>query len=253
MPEDKKSSAVDFLNNIDSNEVFKEDSVEEIKEEKEEKSLPFHRDPKVQRYVDKQIEKALKDRPSAEQQFRKEVVEEVNLPSSFIKLVGNDTDEKKQVLKDLSTYFGTLKGDAKKEAWEEMQQQAQKAQQLQVEADTKAQEELETYFEEIEETYNVDLSSNSASAKKTRSEFIDFVRKIAPKNEEGEVSAFPDLVSAFEEYQERIKRLQPSNRIAKELAARGLTRSTDASTAVPTGSSWKDVDKFFDKLKNAGN
>lgn len=254
-PEDKKSTTVDFLNNIkDTPEVFKEEKEAEdektIEQEVDEKPIPFHKDPKVQRYVEKQIEKALKgsERPSAEQQFRREVTEEVNLPSSFVRLIGNDTEEKKEVLKDLSAYFGTLKGDAKREAWEEMQQRALDADRQQLEADTQAQEELDTYFEEIEETYDVDLSSNSSTAKKTRSEFIDYVRKIAPKNEAGEVAAFPDLLAAFEEFQERSKRVAAPSR-AKELASRSMTRSTDTSSVAPTGRSWKDVDKFFSKLK----
>ena len=73
------------------------------------------------------------------------------------------------------------------------------------------------------------------------------VRKRAPKNEEGEVSAFPDLLSAFETYQEMSKKA-PASR-AKELASRGMTRSTDTSSAVPQGRSWRDVDKFFEQLK----
>lgn len=250
MPEDKKNSTVDFLNNIDSTDVFeekKEELAEEVVEEVEdEKPLPFHKDPKILRFIEKEVSKRAESfKPSAEQQFRKDINEDINLPKSFIQLVGNDTDEKKQVLKDLSDYFGTLKGEARKEFLAELEQQKQQ----EIEADTKAQEELETSLEQIEENYNVDLSSNSASAKKTRGEFLDYVRKIAPKNEEGEVIAFPDLISAFETYQEMNKRTAPASR-AKELASRGLTRSTDASTAVPSGRSWRDVDKFFDKLKS---
>lgn len=240
------NETVNFLNEISTEAPFKEEEVVEKAEEieEEDKPLPFHKDPKVQRYVEKQIEKAFKDKPSAEQQFKKEV-EEINLPASFIKLVGNDTEEKKQVLKDLSDYFGTLKGEARKEFLAELQEQ-QVAQQKE---DAKAQEELDTYFEEIEETYNVDLSSNSATAKKTRSEFIDYVRKIAPKNNDGEVIGFPDLVSAFEEFQEKGKRTAPASR-AKELASRGMTRSTDASNELPKSRSWKDVDRYFSKLKS---
>lgn len=249
MPEEKKeSSTVDFLNNIDK-EVFKEEPTKEeevVEEEKEEKPLAFHKDPKVQRYVDKQIEKALKDIKPVERQFKQDVADEIKLPSSFIRLVGNDTPEKVEVLKDLEKYFGTLKGEARQEFLAEMREQEQQA----VAADRQAQEELDSSFEEIEETYNVDLSSNSASAKKVRSEFIDYVRKIAPKNEEGEVSSFPDLMSAFETFQEMGKRAPAPASRAKELASRGLTRSTDASTEVPKGRSWRDVDRFFDKLKS---
>lgn len=254
MPEDKKINTVDFLNNIDGpfkeEPVVEEEKGEPEEEVEDEKPLPFHKDPKVQKYVEKQVAKAMEGfKPTAEQQFRSET--SINLPASFIKLVGNDTDEKKGVLKDLSDYFGTLKGDAKKEAWAEMQEQAVKAQEEELKADQEAQDELDSSFDEIEDTYGVDLSSNSASAKKTRSEFIEYVRKISPKNADGEVAAFPDLVSSFEEFQERNKRA-PATR-AKELASRGLTRSTDTTTTPKVGNSWKDVDRHFAKLKEINN
>lgn len=239
----EKDAVMNFLNeSTEPADIFTEEPVVEEVEDKEEKSVPFHKDPKVQRYVEKQIEKALKDRPSAETTFRKEV-DDIRLPSSFVRLVGNDTPEKVEVLKDLSNYFSTLKGEARQEFLDEVKAQER----AKIEADTKAQEELENYFDEIEETYDVDLSSKSASAKQMRTQFIEYVRKIAPKDEYGEVSAFPDLISAFEEFQEKSKR--PTATRAKELANRGMTRSNDTTTANPQGRSWKDVDRFFDKLK----
>lgn len=241
---EKSTAVTDFLNGVtEPKEVFQEEQTEEaVVEEKEEKSLPFHKDPKVQKYIERQVDKALKDRPSAEREFKKEV-EDINLPSSFVKLVGNDTEEKREVLKDLSTYFSTLKGEAKQDFLREIKEQEQQK----VEADKKAEDELDSYFDQIEETYNVDLSSNSASAKQMRSQFIDYVRKIAPKDENGDVAGFPDLVSSFEEFQERNKKA-PATR-AKELASRGMTRSSDTSTAMPQGRSWKDVERYFSTLK----
>jgi hypothetical protein len=251
MPEDKKSSTADFLNEIASPEVFKEEPAEI--EEKEEKPLPFNQDPKVQRFIEKQVEKRLKDfKPSVERQFIEEVKEDINLPPSFVQLVGNDTEQKKQVLKDLSKYFGDLKGEAKKEAIADFMKDMQEQQQAQAEEDIQTKEELDNYFDEIEETYDVDLTSNATSSKKLRSDFIDYVRKIAHKNEDGEVDSFPDLLSAFETFQDLNKRA-PSNRANKELAARGLTRSGDTTTATPTGRSWKDVDRYFSKLKDINN
>lgn len=242
-------SVADFLNGLDeSSEIFKEDSVsgevtESTEAVTEEKALPFHKDPKVQRYVEKQIEKALKDRPTVEQTFRKEVDNETSLPQSFVKLVGNDTDEKKQVLKDLSDFFGTLKGEARKEFLQDLEKQ----QQQQVEEDNAAIAELDEAFENIEENYGVDLSSNTTSAQQFRAQFIEYVRKIAPKNKAGEVTSFPDMDSAFETFQEQQKR--PSASRAKVLASRGLTRSADSTASVPKGSSWRDVDKYFEKLQ----
>lgn len=249
MPQEK-DAVKNFLNEVTEpkEDLFKEDVVkdEAVEEKEEDKPLPFHKDPKVQRYVEKQIEKALKDAKPTERQFRQDVADDIKLPASFIKLVGNDTEEKVQVLKDLSSYFSTLKGEARQEFLAEMKEQEQK----QLQEDKKAEDELDTYFEEIEETYNVDLSSNSATAKKARSEFIEYVRKIAPKNSEGEVAGFPDLVAAFEEFQEKGKRTAPTNSKAKELASRGMTRSTDASTETPKGRSWKDVERYFSKIKS---
>lgn len=247
MPEEKKSSTADFLNEItEKPEPFKEEPVEKPEEEEveevagEEKPLPFHKDPKVQRYIQKEIEKRAKEfAPSAESQFRKEVEEDIKLPPSFIKLVGNDTEEKKQVLKDLSDYFGTLKGEAKQEFIEQMQEQERQ----QTAEDDAALDELNSGFEAIEEDYGVDLTSDL----KTRNSFIEFLRKVSHKDENGEVDQFADIPSAWEAFQEQ-KKPAPASR-AKELASRGMARSTDTGEAPKRGYSWKDVDREFSKLE----
>lgn len=246
--EDETKSVADFLNEItDVPEVFKEEDVSKTVEQtgteepEEEKPLPFHQDPKVQKYVAKEIEKALKDKlPSVESQFQKEV-KEINLPDSFVRLVGNDTPEKLEVLKDLSTYFSTLKGEAKQDFIREMEQQRQQ----EVDAENKVVDELNASFEEIESTYGVDLNANP----EMRAKFIEYVRRIAPKDESGEVIAFPDMNASFEDFQERNKRVTPPTR-AKELATRGLTRSADAPVGVPQGPrNWAAAERHIESLK----
>jgi len=248
MPEDKKESTVDFLNGLTENkEVFKEEEPKEeevvVEEEEDDKPLPFHKDPKIQRYIEKQVSKAVESiRPSEAERFREEV-KDINLPPSFVKLVGNDTEEKVQVLKDLSSYFSTLKGDARKEFLAEMQEQEKQA----TEEDQKAVSELYAGFESIEEEHNVDLTSNSAQAQRTQEAFKEYLRKISPKDANGEVTAFADIPAAWESFSQTNKPRSASR--AKELASRGLARSTDADGSVPQGKSWKDVDRFFAKLK----
>lgn len=254
--QEENNAVSNFLNEVsEPRDIFKEepeteDTTEEVVEEK---ALPFHRDPKVQKYVEKQVEKAMAaHKPSAEQQFRSETtgssdVEDVI--AAFTEVVGNDTPEKVRALKALEK---TLQGSderASRKAIEQFQLQQQEAIQQQAEAEEQAQEELDNYFDEIEDVYGVDLSSNTTSAKQMRSQFIDYVRKIAPKDASGEVSAFPDLVASFEVFQEQVKRA-PATR-AKEFANRGIARSGDTTTTVPQGRSWKDVDKFFDTLKKS--
>lgn len=252
----EKSAVAEFLKDDNSEKspfepektIFSEETPEEkVKEEVvEEKPLPFHKDPKIQRYISKEIEKRVKDMPvqSVEREFRAETEDEGT--DILTRIIGNDTPEKLSAVKDFRKYLGSLEENAAQKALNEFQAQAE----AQKEEDQKAQRELDDSFEEIEETYSVDLTSNAPTARKARSEFVDYIRKIAPKNEEGEVIAFPDLNAAFEEFQERNKRA-PTNTRAKDLASRGMSRSSDASVAPVTGDkSWKGVDRFFSRFTN---
>lgn len=249
---DEKDSVANFLNEVGSekSDIFREEpGTTETIEQKEEKPLRFDKDPKVQRYIEKQVEKALKDKPSfARESDEKAPPSDVkDVIGAFTAIIGNDTPEKVKALEALEKTLNGSDERASQKAVERFQREQAEALTKASEADKKAQEELDNYFDEIEETYNVDLSSNSASAKAMRSQFIEYVRKIAPKDANGEVATFPDLVASFEEFQERNKRA-PATR-AKELASRGMTRSNDTATTMPQGRSWKDVDRFFDKLK----
>lgn len=244
----ENNSVTDFLNESKV-DLFQESPVEQVlEEEKEEKAVPFHKDPKVQRYVDKQIEKALKDVRPIENQRNETILSDVkDVIAAFTGIIGNDTPEKIEALKALEKTLNGADERASQKAIERFKEQTELMQRAQSEAEKKAQDELENYFDEIEETYDVDLSSNAPSAKAMRSQFIDYIRKIAPKDEQGEVAAFPDLVAAFEEFQEKGKRA-PTR--AKELANRGMARSGDTDTSLNTGpKDWKAVERYFDQLK----
>jgi len=253
-PMENETKTADFLNSITEkpDEIFKEEpsveaeaDTEEIPEPKE--KVSWAKDEKLQRFIEKQVEKRLakheSEPRSVEQQFRQEVQDEIKLPPSFIKLVGNDTEEKKQVLKDLSSYFSGLKGEARQEFLEELKEQEQ----AQVQQDNAALSELNAGFEEIEEEHGVDLSTDT----KTRAAFVEYLRRVSHKNEDGEVDQFADIPAAWEAFQERAKPQTASR--AKELASRGMTRSGDTTTTVKTGNSWKDVEKHFEQLKRTNN
>lgn len=241
---------MDFLGEESTEkDIFKEEPTEEtpVEEEKEEKPLPFHKDPKVQRYVEKQIEKALKDvKPSAEREFKQDV-QDIKYPA-LVKLIGNDTPEKVQALKELQDTFQSLKGEAKQEFLDELKQREDQAKQ----ADNAAIEELESGFEKIEEEHGVDLNADT----KTRAAFVEYLRKISHKDANGEVDQFADIPSTWETFQERAK--SPGASRAKQLAARGLTRSADTSTLPKgpissAGDPWRQVDRYIDSLGNSRN
>lgn len=211
----------------------------------DEKPIPFHKDPKVQRYIQREIAKLQKDTPTETDRFIQESVPDEEMDAVLNRVIGNDTPEKVQGVKDMKRILLGLTNRAQQAALAEIESR-QTAEQ---EADIEAENELETGFENIEDTFGVDITSNAPLARKTRNEFIDYVKKIAPKDENGEVVAFPDMESAFEEFQEKRKRVpQPNNR-AKDLASRSMGRSSDASTAPAKGNTWKDVDKLFSTLQ----
>lgn len=243
-------SVANFLNTIDvKDEIFTEpvlsDETEPIEED--DKPLPFHKDPKVQRYVEKEIAKALKDipAPSAERQFRQEVQDEMDIPPELVKIVGNDTADKREALIAFDKYLKTLPAKAQEMFEQKMLEQEQAI----AESDHDAVTELFAGFEDIEDQYGVDLTSGKASAVKLQDSFKEYLRKVSHKNEDGEVDQFADIPAAWEEFQERSAK--PSSSRARELASRGMTRSTDTSTAGPQGKSWKDVDRFFENLKKS--
>lgn len=258
MPKNETSAVAEFLKGEEKEksffepekeELFSEEKAEEKKEEEvvDEKPLPFHKDPKVQRYVEKQIAKALEgvSTKSETQKFIQEVKgeESSELMDALTAVIGNDSPEKLRVLKAFEKRMGDIEIKASERAVQEFKAQAE----AQVKEDQRAQKELDEAFESIEETYNVDLSSSSPVARKMRSDFVDFVRRIAPKDASGEVIAFPDMSSAFEEFQERTKRPAGNSR-AKELASRSMSRSSDASVQPTGGKTWKDVDKMINSL-----
>jgi phage-related protein len=244
---DERSAVEDFLNDskLEQSDVdlIPEEKQVAVEEDAVEKPLRFDKDPKVQRFIEKQVEKRLKDFKPEVREVAKE--ESLGLPDSFVELVGNDTPQKQKVLKDLSNYFGTLKGEARQEFLAEMQEQ----QRVEAQRDNEVLQELNEGFEEIEDTHGVDLSSNTPAALKTRAAFVDYLKKVSHKNAEGEVDQFADIPAAWEEFQSR--QTKSPNR-AKALASRSLGSSQAVSDSPQQGRdySWKGVEKYFGSLSN---
>lgn len=257
MTKDAVDDFLDGINETEENDPFVSDKEEndpfaietkpavKVEETEEDKPLPFHKDPKVQRYVEKEIDKRLKEvKPTETEKFVKET-KAVDDDNYYERLIGNDTPEKVAMVREAKARDERLIQIAEDRATARLATEREKA----TEEDKKAQEELRQGFENIEETYNVDLTSNNPRATQIRSEFVDFITRIAPKNSEGEVVAFPDLEASFEAFIEKKK--SPTNTRAKELASRSMARSTDASnTPVVKDNSWAAVDKMFAKEFN---
>ncbi len=206
------------------------------------KPLPFHKDPKVQRYIQKEVEKLAKNvKPTEVQQFIEDTKDEAD--DILARIIGNDTPEKVSAAKDLKRYLLSLGDKAATKARAELQAEQEAAQAEEVQT----QNALIQGFEDIEEAYGVDLTSSTPVSRKLRNDFVDFIRRVSPKDEYGEVSQFPDFEETFALFQEMGTKKTPNR--AKELASRTMQRSSDAPAApAVTDNSWKAVDKAFSKL-----
>lgn len=240
---ENEQSAVDmFLKGTEENNPFEKvletpfnQEVVPEEEVKEEKAIPFHKDPKVLKFIEKEITKRTENRKE-EREEAKEEDEFKSVVDSFTAIIGNDTPEKRNALDSLSRALGNLDQRAAQKAT----QAIDAIQQREQEADREAEEELDEAFENIENNYNVDFDRNP----KLRSEFASFVEKIAPKDRYGDIVDYPDMESAWETFSEiRSANKQPNR--AKELANRGMQRSAEATTQPTKRITFDDFDEMI--------
>lgn len=213
----------------------------EVKEDTVE-SLPFHKikqDPRFQRFVEKEISKKMKDVQPVTQEVRE--TKNSSLVDAFTEIIGNDTPEKVKALQALQESITTLETKAQKA--EEAARYAEDLRQAQLE-EKKAIEFLEEGMERIEEEFNTDLSSSSLQAKKTRNDFLDFLERISPKDENGDITDYADPIESFRIFQEVTKKTDKSK--AKEIASRSMSRpSTDNTNSPVKRVTFDDVREMF--------
>lgn len=213
-------------------------------DEGEEKPLPFHKDPKIQRFIQKEIERLQKKQPSEVQKFQRETGTDTDeLMESLVEIIGNDTPQKVSAINKFYKNLSGLKQQGADQAIAQMREQAE-AEQAEV---ARAEDELTDAFDNIESEFGVDITSNTAAAKKVRNGFIDFVKRVSPKNEDGDIVQYPDFAETWKLYQSTGSASSENTR-AKSLASRSMQRSTDTGGAPATGRTWKDIDRIFSKL-----
>lgn len=248
----KELNGSDPINNQDpfseiEGEEPKKDEQESGKssEEDDDEPLPFHKDPKVQRYIEKQLEKKLKDIKPVE--VTKEVTPESDeVVDVLTRIIGNDTQEKLSAIKDFRKALSGLEEKAVEKALGKIKSEREALLSEEREAET----ELENGLAEIEDNYNIDITSNTAQAKKTRNDFLNFVKRVAPKVN-GEIASYPDFNETFSLFQEMNKKTNPVTSKAKDLADRSMSKSTQTTTMPKTENvSWNTIDKIFSSFKN---
>ena len=149
-----------------------------------------------------------------------------DVPAEWIALMG-DSPEAQKAWKLQQNFLQQAVEKGKQEAIEALESRRR----AEIEAEREAEQLIDSELERLEDTFNVDLTSNSPAARKARTEYLDLLEKISPKNESGSVSDYADFHSTFELYQKTRTTDKPDNSQRKQLADRSMQRPSGSPTA----------------------
>lgn len=201
-----------------------------------EEKLPFGKDPKIQKYIDRQIRKRLEEsrandpKDSAPQKVV-EVAKDTSMPAEWIMAYG-DSEQSRQAWNFQQKLISDAVRQAKEEALNEVQSSFQKQQ----EAEKQFENFITTSLESIEDSHDVDITSNSPAAKKTRSEFLELVKNLSPKDSDGNVTEYADFNAAWNVFQSVRQKEAASEATSqkKALSSRSMMKSNQAKSYDPT-------------------
>lgn len=157
--------------------------------------------------------------------------------------VFGDTDTGKEVARILKNKIDTATQTAEERALQRFKDEQAQTIQEQKQFESFIDSKLET----LEDTYNIDLTSDAPAARKSRRELLELVERLSPKDENGSVKDFADFDSAFDILQKT--RTQPTSETVnrqKEIAARSMQKSA------PGGSESADADAYERWLNQNG-
>lgn len=141
-----------------------------------------------------------------------------------------DKPETRQAWQIQQEMLNDYKEQAKAEALDEIRQSQVASQQQQREFESF----IDTELENIEDEFNVDVTSDAPVARKARREFLEMVHDASPKDENGEITAYADFASVWEFYQLKQAKDKPTTGRQKEISSRTMTRTNGNGEIEPT-------------------
>lgn len=145
------------------------------------------------------------------------------MPPEWIALYG-ETPEAQKAWKVQERMLNSVKTQAKEEAIKEIEDRQSQA----VAEKQQFESFIDSQLEALEDTYNVDLTSDAPAARKSRREFLEMVTNLSPKDESGNIAGYADFGSTFDLYQKtKTTETKPDDTVskAKEIAARSMQQS----------------------------
>ena len=140
-------------------------------------------------------------------------IEDADYLKGIEQIYGTDSPEAQMATNLLKQAFVGMGKDAEERAYQRVAQERQQIAQQEQEA----QAELDGFIDEIEDTYNVELSDGQEKS------YFQLLHKMSPKDRNGNVIGYADPHAVWEVFQERSKKKAPAtNTKAKAIASRSL-------------------------------
>ncbi len=155
----------------------------------------------------------------AREEAKSSLSEERDYLKSVERIYGTETPEAQIATDLLKKAMVGLREDAKSMALDELRAERQRER----EEENSAVSTLESYVEDIEDTYNVTMTEPQERA------YFELLRKMSPKDRDGNVTDYADPRAVWEVFQERLSARPGASRAAKELSARSMTPSGASS------------------------
>lgn len=159
---------------------------------------------------------------SEAQQFRKDTNAD-ELDSDLSRIYGTDTPQGKEATRILQSVLDKNTKAAEDRAYERFVNSQQESEGERI----KEERTIDAELESLEEDFNIDLTSNQPSARKARTELLDLVERLSPKDGQGNIVEFADFGAAFELYQSK---KGSDNTQRKDLGSRSMVRSGQSSS-----------------------
>lgn len=195
----------------------------------DEEELPFNKNPKIKRFIERQAKKIAEEEIArlgvTRQEEQPMTVTEVNsdIPAEWLLAYG-DSDQSRQAWNLQQKLIADAVSRAKEESVKEFQSKIEQEK----EQESQFESFIQNSLEDIEDMNGIDLTSNTPSAKKARVEFLELVEKLSPKDQNGNVSNFADFNEVYNIYQ-AIK-AKESNEVTsqkKSIASRSMMKSNE--------------------------
>lgn len=215
-----KTEVEKFLEGVQEDKPIEEVTVkEEVTDDPEKVSESVknrrHRRLEERLQAEREANIALNERLKAKEEAMQNVVKEVPVDERIVRIFGNDTPEKIEMAKHFTDILKEYSGKAREDAIKELRAENERLKREEVEAVKTFESKIESGLETIEDEYNIELAPGS----KERKEFLDFVSKLAPKDEDGNPVELPDLLGTYEIYQST---KTPKNNRREQIAARSM-------------------------------